>query len=387
MPRPAPTYLPELTSFVEQNLDKPLAVVGSLAALLSDPDVYEPPRGQPAPALTRFAEELVISDRTLQRYLADTATPVRRELIRGTWTPVWQDARASAKQPTSFEYDVCISFAGSDRAIARAIADAIQALPLKRRVFYDEFEKVTLWGNELFAYLHHVYSQKCMYCLVLFSNRYRERAWTQHELRAAQTRVLQERRSYLLPIAIDQGAVPEEFESLGYWPFVAGDEQRLAEAVEDKINEFAQQHYMPIDEFAGILSRSRLASALVDGFRAAIKQRQADGAQRQAQALMAVALIVAADTEHLLPSVRALLNLVVFGAGCVGDMFGDDDRLTVVAGAQVMRWIGSEGPLMFAFETWSDHLRPYEERWKALDAEHAQEDAEDAQDDAKDARD
>jgi len=163
----------------------------------------------------------------------------------------------------------------------------------------------------------------------------------------------------------------------GYWPFVAGDEQRLAEAVEDKINEFAQQHYVPIDEFAEILSRSRLASALVDGYRAGIKQRRADGAERQAQALMAVALIVAADTDHLLPPVRALLNLVVFGAGCVGEMFGDDDRLTVVAGAQVMRWMGSEGPLMFAFETWSEHLRSYEERWKTLDAEDAQDDAED----------
>lgn len=370
MPRPpGPSYLAELSRFVEQSLDEPAAVVAALAALLGDPDAYEPTRGQPASALRDFAEQLVIADTMLGPYFADPQTPVRRELILGQWTPIWREGRSSTTQPTSFEYDVCISFAGSDRAVARAIAEAIQALPLERRIFYDDFEKVALWGKELFSYLHDVYSQKCIYCLVLFSQRYRERAWTRHELRAAQTRMLEERRSYLLPIAIDEGAVPDEFQTLGHWTFVAGDESRLADAVEDKINEFAQRHYVPVDEFAEILSRSRLADAFVEGFRIGIRQRRADGAEREAQALMAVALIVAADTDHVLPPVRGLLNLVLFAAGCVGKLFDDDDRLTLFPEAQVMRWMGRDGPVVFSAESWAEHLRPYEERWQALDAE------------------
>jgi hypothetical protein len=186
---------------------------------LTDPAAYSTSKGEPSSTLTDFVQELVLSDRPLQRHLSNPELPVSRELIDDKWCAVWRGARTSGAISTSFEYDVCISFAGADRAVAERIADALLSNKMKRRIFYDEFEKSTLWGEDLFNYLHDVYSKRSRFCLILFSHRYRQRAWTRHELRAAQTRVLTEEEAYVLPVALDEGAVPDEFATVGYWSF------------------------------------------------------------------------------------------------------------------------------------------------------------------------
>lgn len=253
--------------------------------------------------------------------------------------------------------------------MAERIAGAILSNGMKRKVFYDEFENVTLWGEDLSNYLHDVYSKRSRSCLILFSHRYRQRAWTRHELRAALTRVLAERQAYVLPVALDEGAVPDEFASIGYWSFTPGDEQRIADATEEKINNYIGRHYLSVEEFADLLTRVRVGDAILDGFRDGIKARRAATGMAEAQAMSVVALIATANSETFLKPVRALIDLVLFDDGVVGGLFDDDGDLVVFGGTKVKRWLGSEGPIMLFTESWEDHIRPYKERWDAANSE------------------
>jgi hypothetical protein len=360
-----PRYLAELSRYVEENLNEPTPLTAALAALLTDPAAYTSGKGQPARALVDFVEELVLRNRPLHEFMQDAATPVARALIDDRWSAVWRGARSGSKQRSAPEYDVCISFAGSDRATAKQIADEISGNGMHRKVFYDEFEKTTLWGEELFRYLYEMYSQRSKFCVILFSHAYRQRAWTRHELRAAQTRTLQEQQAYVLPVALDDGAVPDEFAGIGYWSFQPGDESRIAAAIEEKINDYIGAHFYSAEQMTDVINRDTLGMALLDGFGAAIKGRLEAADQAGAQVLTLLALIAAADMSNAKKSVRAIVNLVLFAPGVVGDIF-DDDSLTVTGSARVRRSLGQDGPFLFSAEGWDDFFEPYRRDWDSL---------------------
>jgi len=106
-----------------------------------------------------------------------------------------------------FEYDVALSFAGADRKHAEALASLLKASNV--RVFYDADEKATLWGKDLYAFLHEVYSKKARFCIVFVSADYVEKIWTNHERQAAQERAIKERgNAYILPIRLDNTPLP-----------------------------------------------------------------------------------------------------------------------------------------------------------------------------------
>ena len=48
-------------------------------------------------------------------------------------------------------YDVALSFAGEDRIHAVALAEILSRRGVK--VFYDKYEKSTLWGKDLYTHL------------------------------------------------------------------------------------------------------------------------------------------------------------------------------------------------------------------------------------------
>jgi len=101
---------------------------------------------------------------------------------------------------SDFDYDVALSFAGEDRAVAQAIAERLSNR--KIRVFYDEFEEGGLWGKNLYDYLADVYSKRAMFCLMILSRHYAGKTWTTHERRHAQARAFNENREYILPVRL-----------------------------------------------------------------------------------------------------------------------------------------------------------------------------------------
>lgn len=100
-----------------------------------------------------------------------------------------------------YEYDVALSFAGEDREYVKKIAKKLK--DKKLNVFYDEFEEVKLFGKDLYQYLHYIYKECALFCVVFVSSSYTKKAWTRHELKAAQNRAFLENREYILPLLLE----------------------------------------------------------------------------------------------------------------------------------------------------------------------------------------
>jgi hypothetical protein len=127
------------------------------------------------------------------------------------------------------------------------------------------------------------------------------------------------------------------FEGVGYWAFNPGDERKIAKAVEEKVNEYIGRNYFSVEEMTEILNIGVVASAMLDGFRAGIEERRAEGDIAGARVLTVLALISATDFEHIDQSARAVIDLVLFAPGLVGDGF-ENDIAKVVGTASVQRY-------------------------------------------------
>jgi hypothetical protein len=107
--------------------------------------------------------------------------------------------------PKIFNYDVAISFASEDRDFAKFIADRVSP---RFRVFFDEYERVDLWGSDLSESLPSKYVAS-RYCVILQSREYLEKAWTILERQAIIFEFLKRRGTdYVLPIRVRGCAEP-----------------------------------------------------------------------------------------------------------------------------------------------------------------------------------
>lgn len=114
----------------------------------------------------------------------------------------------------SFEYDVAISFAGEDSGYAQNLAADLQSHGV--RVFYDDFEKAELWGKDLYTYLTDIYQNKARYCIILISESYARKRWTNLERRAAQARAFASDKEYILPVRLDTTVLPGMLPTVSY---------------------------------------------------------------------------------------------------------------------------------------------------------------------------
>jgi TIR domain len=135
--------------------------------------------------------------------------------------------------PIEFKYDVAISFAGEDRKVAQLIAEKLQNHGIK--VFYDDFEKSSLWGKNLYEHLNYIYSKAARYCVMLLSEDYENKTWTNHERRAAQARAFREKYEYILPIRIDKTEIPGLLETVGYISLEGTDLDVIVELIINKL--------------------------------------------------------------------------------------------------------------------------------------------------------
>lgn len=113
-----------------------------------------------------------------------------------------------------YEYDVAVSFASSERALAEELASRLRDAGI--RTFYDDFSPEQLWGKDLIVFFDEIYRRKSRYCVIFMSKAYAERMWTNHERRSAQARGMQEPGGYILPIRVDSTDIPGMPPTIGY---------------------------------------------------------------------------------------------------------------------------------------------------------------------------
>lgn len=142
-----------------------------------------------------------------------------------------------------FEYDVCLSFAGADRSYVHKTADFLQRDGV--RVFYDEYEEAELWGKDLYAHLHEIYSRAARYCVIFISTSYAKKLWTNHERRSAQERAFRERQEYILPARFDNTAIPGLAKTVSYISLRNRTPKALAALISQKIGGRQRSDYFP----------------------------------------------------------------------------------------------------------------------------------------------
>ena len=143
----------------------------------------------------------------------------------------------------NFEYDVGLSFAGEQRTYVQQVASDLRSRGI--RPFYDDYEKETLWGKDLYAHLSEVYQHRCEYCVIFVSKEYAEKVWPNRERQSAQARAVQEKREYILPARFDQTAVPGLLDTVGYIDLNKTSPKQLSNMIEKKLGKQIRQNYLP----------------------------------------------------------------------------------------------------------------------------------------------
>ena len=83
-------------------------------------------------------------------------------------------------------------------------------------MFYDEFEKISLWGKFATEELQAVYEHRASRVVIFISKDWVEKAWPRLERRAALSRAVQEKDEYILPVRFDDTPVPGLSEDMIY---------------------------------------------------------------------------------------------------------------------------------------------------------------------------
>lgn len=140
---------------------------------------------------------------------------------------------SSRSQNENYAYDVTLSFAGEDRTYVDQITKYLKEYNLK--YFYDKDEEVTLWGKDLYVYLDDIYRNKSQFCVVFISKHYKEKRWTNHEIKSAQARAFDERKEYILPVRLDDTEISGILPTVGYLDGRKYDPLDIAKLILEKI--------------------------------------------------------------------------------------------------------------------------------------------------------
>jgi hypothetical protein len=162
----------------------------------------------------------------LARILGDSVSPTR----------VSEDVRrnlASDLGVKEFEYDVALSFAGEDRAVAEELAERLR---LERvSVFYDRYEEGVMWGKDLYGHLSDIYQNRAQFCLMIISRHYAEKQWTSLERRAAQARAFKNYSEYILPLRLDDTEIEGVLPTVAYVDYRKSSAEKIVHLVLEKL--------------------------------------------------------------------------------------------------------------------------------------------------------
>jgi hypothetical protein len=154
--------------------------------------------------------------------------------------------------PRSEQYDVALSFAGENRKYVRSVAEDLRTKGVG--VFYDEFEEIALWGEDLTERFVDVYMKGARYAVLFISQHYRDKIWARLERKASLARALTEDRAYVLPARFDDTEIE------GLLPTVAYIDLRRRSPAE-----FSVMNCQKLGYDLSHVKANRLPSLVIDG--------------------------------------------------------------------------------------------------------------------------
>ena len=134
-----------------------------------------------------------------------------------------------------YKYDIVFSFAGEDRNFVELIVSFIKKTDIK--YFYDEDRMTDLWGKDLAIEFDNIFQKEARYCVIVISQYYKEKIWTNHELKSALARAITERdKEYVLPIRLDDTEIPGIRPTTAYIDARKETPKIIFERILDKLN-------------------------------------------------------------------------------------------------------------------------------------------------------
>jgi hypothetical protein len=131
----------------------------TLYAILSDGRSFKITKSRPNDSLKRFIHTALLTFRPLASIINSVQDLVvagpeseglKIKIVRDdkglSHVALPEDYYEKAEKDEQYEFDVCISFTGEQRRIARSLATQIKKIWTPAKVFYDDFEKCDLWG-------------------------------------------------------------------------------------------------------------------------------------------------------------------------------------------------------------------------------------------------
>jgi hypothetical protein len=149
---------------------------------------------------------------------------------------LWDDAKESSVSQGDLpddKFEVVLSFAGEDRHFVEKVANILDQHGVS--LFYDRYQKATLWGKDLYEHLAKVYGGDARYCVMFISKAYAEKVWTSHERRNAFSEAIQRREEYVLPARFDDTEIAGLRHTIGYIDLREETPGSLAELILEKL--------------------------------------------------------------------------------------------------------------------------------------------------------
>ncbi|MDQ4113730.1 MAG: TIR domain-containing protein [Actinomycetota bacterium] len=138
-----------------------------------------------------------------------------------------------ADEDRQFEFDVAVSFAGESRDYVLSVVRGLDTDSVN--VFYDEDRKAEMWGEDLVDFFTDLYQHRARYVVMFVSAAYAEKMWTTLERRSALARAFAERRPYVLPVRLDDTALPGLLPTVAYLDARVEGTQGIIDAIHKKL--------------------------------------------------------------------------------------------------------------------------------------------------------
>jgi hypothetical protein len=138
-----------------------------------------------------------------------------------------------ALAPSGRKFAVALSFAGEQRNYVRRVASALAASGIE--YFYDEEQKVALWGKNQGAELQRIYMDDSSTVVMFISTDYAAKSWPIHERRATLSQAMRQRREYVLPVRFDDTVLPGLDPDVSYLSANDFSPEELAGAIAEKL--------------------------------------------------------------------------------------------------------------------------------------------------------